>query len=220
MIVSHIFAKVETEVLDPIPLTDLYQYVVGANGIFIRASRPDLDVMIWVASTREPVRGLRLLAPHVYLGAGKVPARQTARMVEMAYHAQAREILFYLQVEPWKNYEAEPAWMARPPHPWVLTLPSQIATSASVRPSDPFGAPDALIEVHSHYSMEPFFSNMDDRDEQGFRIYAVLGNLLSQPMLHVRIGVYGHFYKIPAGWVFELPVGLKDAYLSGREYGL
>jgi PRTRC genetic system protein A len=195
MIVSHIFAK--TEYLDPIQSCDLYQYVVAANGIFLRAERPDLHVMIWLASTRTPIRGLAQLSPYVRMNSEKVPARMTARMVELAYRSRDREILFYLETLPWR-----------------LIVPEQEASSVSVRPSNPYGGADALIEVHSHYAMAPFFSSLDNRDERGFRIYAVLGNLLSRPMIHIRVSVYGHFYAIPAGLIFELPVGVEDAYLA------
>jgi len=201
MIVSHIFAA--TEYLDPMRSTDLYQYVVAANGIFLRAERPDLHVLIWLDSTHQPIRGLAPLSPYVRLGCSKVPARMTARMVELAYRARGSEILFYLDAAPWR-----------------LVVPEQEATSVTVRPSNPYDGDGVLIEVHSHHVMAPFFSSMDDRDELGFRIYAVLGNLLSAPMIHVRVGVYGHFYDLPAGLVFDLPIGVVDAYYLPRSsYG-
>jgi PRTRC genetic system protein A len=199
MIVSHVFAK--TDLLEPMPLVDLYQYVVAANGIFVRAERPGLHVLIWVAATSTPIRGLVELSPYVHTSWGKVPARITAHMIEMAYRASHREILherlFYLEDSPWR-----------------LILPEQSATGVSVRPLNPYGAAAASIEVHSHHAMAPYFSSTDDRDERGFRIYAVLGNLLSQPMIHVRVSVYWHFCSIPACRVFELPVGVEDAYLA------
>jgi hypothetical protein len=59
--------------------------------------------------------------------------------------------------------------------------------------------------------MQARFSSLDDQDEQGFRIYAVLGCLSSKPVMRVRVGMYGHRRDIPANWVFDLPPGIGDA---------
>jgi len=220
MIVSHIFAK--TTELGPISEGDLYQYVVAANGVFLRAERPGLKAMIWVASTSAPIRGLVVLTSYVHLTENRVPVRITARMVEMAYHMQGREILFYLEPVPvrWIEADTHTAMVSsRPENPWRLRVPEQIATPASVKPVNPGDGAEALIELHSHHGMGAFFSSMDSRDETGFRIYAVLGNLDSTPMINVRVGIYGNFCGIPADMVFELPVGLVDAYILGSTYG-
>jgi PRTRC genetic system protein A len=220
MIVSHIFAK--TTDLGPISEGDLYQYVVAANGIFLRAERPGLKAMIWVASISEPIRGLVELSSYVHLTESRVPARVTARMVEMAYHSKGKEILFYLEPLPWTWITADTKAdqvFVQPANPWRLRVPEQFATSATVRPVDPGDGEDALIELHSHHAMAPFFSSMDNRDETGFRVYAVVGNLRSMPMINVRLGIYGHFSGVPANTVFDLPVGLVDAFMLGSTYG-
>lgn len=75
------------------------------------------------------------------------------------------------------------------------------------------------IEVHSHHTMAPFFSATDDRDEIGFKIYAVIGRLDTRPAILCRVGIYGHYQEIPASWVFEIPAGIEDeleARYAGR----
>ncbi len=67
----------------------------------------------------------------------------------------------------------------------------------------------ALIEVHSHHGMPAFWSGTDDADEQGFRLYAVLGDIFRRPTLRVRVGIYGQFYELPAGTIFGLPAGVN-----------
>ena len=69
-----------------------------------------------------------------------------------------------------------------------------------------------MIDLHSHARFAPFFSPVDDRDETGFRIYAVIGSLNKVPAISVRVGVYSHYYSIPASTVFELPKGICDLY--------
>jgi hypothetical protein len=82
--------------------------------------------------------------------------------------------------------------------------------------ADPRGA-KALIDLHSHAVMDPFFSPTDNKDEQGFRIFAVIGKLNENPKICVRVGVYGTYWNIPADMVFELPGEIRDAYYSKGE---
>lgn len=197
MFVSHIFATSAT--LPPQP-PGLYQYVVGANGIFVRAERPELAAQICIAPTFDEVRGLEPLTAYARIRR-RVPAWMLARMFEMAYRAGNREILFYLSLTGGENTR------------WRVQLPDQVQQGASVRPVDPYaGGADTVIEVHSHHKMQAFFSSTDDREERtGFRVYAVLGDLGGEPEILARVGIHGHFMNIPAGWVFELPGFTRDA---------
>ena len=84
-----------------------------------------------------------------------------------------------------------------------LVVPPQSGTGASLTYQPPAGV---IAEFHSHGSHRSFFSATDDRDEQGFRIYGVVGRLDTLlPELSLRIGIYGHF--APANWqqVFDGP---------------
>jgi PRTRC genetic system protein A len=198
MFVNHIFARD----LDLPPMQPgLYEYVIGANGIFVRAERPGLQALIWVASTAKPVRGLAEVKPYVRLD-HRVRAQMLARMFEMAYRANGCEILFYLSGNPWR-----------------VNVPEQVQRLASVRPVDPFaGGADTLLEIHSHHNMGAFFSGTDDKDESsGFRLFAVMGRLNSQPTILARVGIYGHFGLIPAEMIFELPAGVNDGLLRWEE---
>lgn len=193
MFVNHLLARGETL---PEKGPCLYEYVFGANGIFVRAKRPELEALIWVASTRERIRGLSDVTPVVTIRE-RVPARAVARMIEMAYLAEHFEILFYI---------------AHTPDGWRMTSPNQDQRHTSVRPVDPFaGGTDTVIELHSHHSMQAFFSATDDREERaGFRVYSVIGDLVMRPTILTRVGIYGHFWNIPSEWIYSLPVGVSD----------
>ena len=72
-----------------------------------------------------------------------------------------------------------------------LVVPPQLGTATSLAYAPPAGV---VAEFHSHGHSRAFFSATDDRDEQGFRIYGVVGRLDSdRPDLSLRVGVYGHF---------------------------
>ena len=190
--VNYLFAA--SPELPPLPPC-LYQYVAGGNGVFVRAERPGLSVVLPVTFLLSALRGLAPINPRFNL-IERVEAGFVLDMLNLSRQAAPREMLFYLVRRS----------------AWNLIIPSQVMSSGSVRPNDPFNpnAREALIEVHSHHSMGAFFSATDDRDETGFRIYAVLGRIFDRPTLSVRVGVYGHFWQIPAGWVFNLPDGIRD----------
>ena len=84
-----------------------------------------------------------------------------------------------------------------------LVVPPQAGTATRLAYQPPAGV---VAEFHSHGSSRAFFSATDDRDEQGFRIYGVVGRLDAPlPELSLRVGVYGHFAPVDWAQVFDGP---------------
>ena len=171
----------------------LYAYVVAGNGVLIYAKRPGLEVLIPVSRAR--IVGLPALNPYVRLSQ-RVPKCLLLHALKVAQTHLPNEILFWFNS---KKY-------------WTLQVPQQITCPSSTVPVeslDEMGT-NALVDLHSHGLLPPFFSRADNKDEQGFRIYAVIGQLDKLPSIRVRIGVYGHYFDIPASEVFEMPPELLD----------
>lgn len=186
----------------------LYDYLVAGNGVFLRSQRPGLRVLLPITSCE--IRGLPPVAASVQFDFPRIPAcvlEQILVRAQAAGDAEGRpvEMLFHLY---WRHGE------------WQLVIPEQQQTTASVTPCD--DGPDssyaqALVELHSHHDLDAFFSTTDDRDEQqGFRIYAVIGHVHAQPELLVRVGCEGAFLIIPAEQIFELPGSIVDASTARR----
>lgn len=178
----------------------MYEYLMAGNGLFVRASRPGLTAKIPLAFTEKPVRGLPDATLNVDL-VHKVTPGLLLRILFLSRQNLPNETLFYL------NFATV----------WRLDWPAQTNTPGHCEPIDPFNpaGQTALIEVHSHGSMNAYFSNTDDRDETGFRIYAVVGKLDTHfPEIIVRVGVYGHHCVIPANLVFDSYdlYEVRDAY--------
>ena len=173
----------------------LYAYFLAGNGVFVSARRPGLEALIPVVSCR--IAGLPDLAPRVDL-LQRVPAPLLAHALRFSQQVFPSEALF------WFN------WIGA----WYLHIPDQRVTNTSAVPSDRHdrAGTRALIDLHSHARFAPFFSPADDRDETGFRIYAVIGDLDKTPTISVRVGVYSHYFNIPASIVFELPAGMVDIH--------
>ena len=177
----------------------LYTYVWAGNGMFIQGRRPGLKVRFPIAHVKT--RGLEDTTNSFEFDLPKVPV------------ALVREMWVKARVAAMGNLE-ELYHLVMQNCQWRLIVPEQTQTDQSCRPLE--DGPDsshsrAVIEVHSHHEMRAFFSPQDDRDETGFRLYGVLGRVLTAPSFRLRVGLYGHFWEIPAEWVFEMPEGLIDA---------
>lgn len=81
---------------------------------------------------------------------------------------------------------------------WRTHFPRQLASPAGVQTSEPLPA-GAVVQLHSHARMKPFWSSTDNADEQGFLIYGVVGRIGSTaPQLLLRVGINGHW--LPLRW--------------------
>jgi PRTRC genetic system protein A len=177
----------------------LYAYIMAGNGIFIHAKRSGLEVLIPVTECR--IAGLPELTPSVKVEK-RVPVSALGDILHISRGCFPHEALF------WFNWGEE----------WLINIPEQTTRVASVVPcdrNDPAGT-SALMDLHSHGGLRPLFSPIDDRDETGFRIYAVIGNVDTEPRICVRAGVYKNYFDIPADLVFEMPNGITDVY--DKEY--
>ena len=181
----------------------LYEYILAGNGIFIRGARREFQAQFCI----EPceIRGLANLEASLQLNAPHVPREIVTEMLLracMARDANGRpcEILFHLELD-----EARV---------WHCLVPSQAQETARAKPADDSPSSSyarACIEVHSHVDMCARFSSLDDQDEVGFRVYAILGCISTRAVMRVRVGMYGYRCDIPASWAFDLPPEIGDA---------
>jgi PRTRC genetic system protein A len=191
----------------PLPETtsQMYEYLFAGNGVFVRAIRPGLEVVMPVETYNKPIRGLPRIEPQLKFSYPQIPKDILLSIWQHSCLARDEEkelieILFYL------DYRQQM---------WRLRVPSQIQSRDRVFPTHPYH--QAFVELHSHGSMNAFFSANDNAEENGFRIYAVIGKLdLHHPEILVRIGLFGYFWTIEASQIFELPYFFVDVSLKDR----
>jgi PRTRC genetic system protein A len=187
----------------------MYEYVTASNGVFVRGQRTGLGAMLPVmAGPAIPLRGLVPVEPLVQLCHPCIPAELVDDMLDAALGAKDDdqgpvEALFHL------TWDAGGVRLQIPPQERSLVRVRPVGHSPSYE--------TAVVEVHSHHGMAARFSSTDDADETGFRIFGVLGEIYTQPTLRVRVGLYGHYWEIPAAWIFQLPHRITDAH--ARDYG-
>ena len=180
----------------------MFDYVLAADGLYLRAEREEMEVCFPVAPAE--VRGLAPAAPLFHFRLPHVPENLILELVGVSalYADSGFETLFWLEHSEMNPYDDG----------WLIREPEQTRTASRCRPTE--GQDEAyrraIIEIHSHHSMPAVFSTTDDRDETGFRLYGVIGRLNEAPEIRLRVGVYGYFWEIPAPEALELPEGLSD----------
>jgi len=172
-----------------LPLTaQAYDYILAGNGVFKRAQSAHICAQIPISLAR--VAGLPAMDAPVQLSVhpGRIPERLLYTVLADArrYAYQHREQMYQFRIE---------RMAVR------LIKPDQRAGGGTVvYQAD---SEDGIIcDLHSHHTMSASFSGTDNRDEQGFRFYAVIGDLLGRPAIRLRIGVYGDFFALPVTALF------------------
>jgi PRTRC genetic system protein A len=180
-----------------------YDFVLARDGLYVVAGNAHLDVRVPVA--RCLVRGLVPLHAACTLRHGRLSAAfwdealRIARVSAIVGH----EMLLAVVHEPGCGYR-----MVRPP---------QVSGAARVVYRPTVGT---VLELHSHHRLPAFFSRTDDADEQGLRLYGVLGRLdTARPEVALRVGAYGHYLPLPWEAVFEgeRGGGIRDVQFEQSE---
>ncbi len=163
-----------------------YDYVLGAGGLYVQSEGAHLTARVLVAPCE--VRGLAPVAEKVELAHGPIPSGLFAVGLRWFLDTPDTERFFAVR------------WDGRSYRPVV---PEQEGTATRLKYRPPAGV---VAEFHSHGRSRAFFSKTDDGDEQGFRIYGVVGRLdTDRPELSLRVGVYGHFAPLDWSQVFDGP---------------
>ncbi len=163
-----------------------YDYVLGSGGVYVQSQNANLVARAMVAP--GSVRGLAPVVEKLALTHGPIPAG----LFELG--------LRWLQETPGTERFFAVRWDGSS---YRVVVPEQTGTAASLTYTPP---PGVVAEFHSHGRGRAFFSATDDRDEQGFRIYGVVGKLATPlPELRLRVGVYGHFAPLCWPQVFGGP---------------
>ena len=159
-----------------------YDYVVAENGVFIQAEDPLLKATVQIAEAST--RGLRPMFNAVYLKHGRIPGA--------LYHLAMSIFMADRQREQYLAVVWESAYHLR--------APQQVGDATTVHYEK---VPNTILELHSHGEMAAFFSGIDNGDEQGLCLYAVVGELERLiPDMKIRIGLYGYFNEVRLSEVF------------------
>jgi PRTRC genetic system protein A len=160
-----------------------YDYIMAADGLYLRAKNAHLAATVCIAP--QEIRGLTPLEENIQLLHGKIPL--SFLNLALSILCLKPDIEQYMAVTWQGNYS--------------LTVPSQSQTPVSVTYET---LPGTVLDIHSHAGGVPaHFSGIDNRDEQGLGLYAVVGDLRSLcPTIELRLGVYGYFMPLKKEDIF------------------
>jgi PRTRC genetic system protein A len=165
-----------------------YDYITAGNGLWKRARNRHCSACLRLAPAN--VAGLPDLSALITVAGPRLPGRLLWIALDDARRRSWRE-----PVEAMYHVYRHEDGRVR------LAYPPQEAGAA--RSSYQGGSDPAIIlDVHSHVEMGAFFSGTDDRDELGFRFYAVMGRIFTRPEIRLRLGIYGDHWELPITALF------------------
>jgi hypothetical protein len=160
-----------------------YDYLLAAGGIYLRAKNAHLAATVCIAPCE--ISGLAPLKEDIQLLHGRIPL--CLLNIALSNMVANPDIEQYLAIT-WENG-------------YGVKTPPQQATQVSVTYET---MPNTVLEIHSHIGEVPaHFSPIDDQDEQGFCLYAVVGDLRNLfPTVEIRLGIYGYFLSLSQSEIF------------------
>jgi PRTRC genetic system protein A len=154
-----------------------FDYILASNGLFIEAENKLVEARIPVAACE--IRGLAPLKTKFILTFGSIPQRFFDLALNMFLADTTRE--HYVAVIGDSGYH--------------FHVPAQEREGGQVV----YECEDRVVlDLHSHGTIGAWFSNKDDKDDKGLKVYGVIGNLAKTPIVKLRLGVYG--YYLPLSW--------------------
>jgi len=159
-----------------------YDYIIASNGVFIDAKGPLMDARIPVAEC--DIRGLAPIETKVSLTYGSIPQR----FFDLALNLFLTDISseHYVAIVGDAGYH--------------FHIPVQDKSAGSVVYE---AGTSVVLEMHSHGHGGAWFSETDNKDETGMKLYGVVGKLDKTPIVKLRVGVYGYFHELLWKDVFD-----------------
>jgi hypothetical protein len=151
-----------------------YDYLIAGNGVFLSAGNSLITAEIQIADC--DIRGLNPSDVSTFtLVHGKVPVRifGLALSVLLADCSKERYVAIV-----WTGDR------------YQIIVPGQDGIEAKVNYET---VENTVLELHSHPDMPANFSLQDNHDEQGLKLYGVVGIFPDETTINLRLGVYGYF---------------------------
>jgi PRTRC genetic system protein A len=201
---------IATEAAPLPPASPGITWVWGGDGIYKRGVNAEVSILVPVAPT-PPVPGLARLLPTLAYTRWR---RRIPGQILVALLAHARRVcrqpsgLLLAREQQYLVTHEDGVLHAR--------VPPQDATAARIRYA-PGDAP-ILIDLHSHHQMGAYFSPIDDADDTGLGVSAVIGRIFDDhPEIALRLCCYGHRCRVPAGLAFDHLGPFRDTYQGDHD---
>jgi PRTRC genetic system protein A len=172
-----------------------YDYVLARQGIVKRFENSFVSVDYLLAPVSENLIGLQLewypLRP-LHFKLPKIPVSLLQDVLNDARQDMSLEFAYHFR------YNSDPG-------EWVVTRPENYYEQSRTGLGYYYKPDGLVLELHSHNTMPAYFSPRDNLDEQGGRLYGVIGHIERRnPELALRLGMFGHWlYDVPGQAIFD-----------------
>jgi len=165
----------------PEPNPPGYQYIMAGNGIFVQADNPLRRVVVQIVRTQ--IKGLPALQQQFMLKHHRLNGRTLPVIIEHARQRLDIEVVYHVTAD--------------------LRIHAIATGTKSAVEFENVPDEGVILEAHSHNTMPAGFSSVDNKYEQRFRFYMVVGNLHGRPQVAFRLGVYGYHIPLPLSVLFD-----------------
>lgn len=176
-------------------ISPFYNYILANRGLYKYAYNHHYIASILVAPAVIPglaawdFEGIALTIP-------KIPVHRLLTVLDHARRAHTEPPAVSPIEQMYHFYHFDDS------RGWQVSLPPQEAGVARLTYRGGH-QPSIVLDLHSHHQMDACFSLTDNRDEQGSRLYVVIGRIHAQPVIKCRVGIYGDYLNIPALDIFQ-----------------
>jgi PRTRC genetic system protein A len=180
-----------------------FNIVAGQDGRLYEIRHSELGTIIVPA---ENLRRLEEIPKGFQFNLPKIPGELLAQAITFFRDYCRNEV----ELEVMINFFYHPKTQE-----YIVDCPIQEVSKGHIKFEELSYEQEGFIEVlqlHSHNSMNAYFSEVDNNDEKRFLLYGVIGRVdQERPSMKLRAGVNGHFYDLPLGYVFQEPSLTKRA---------
>ena len=160
-----------------------YEYIIASNGVFVRAENDFFKVCFQISNCE--IRNL-FECKEYFVMKNKMPKtifEQIEQEIEKGDTTKEK----FLQIV-YENGK------------YSIYTPKQKGDAGSVVYLS--NKDTVVLEFHTHPQMDAFFSDIDDRDEQGFKLYGVYSVINGKCSDYIiRLSVYGYYLNISRFWI-------------------
>lgn len=157
---------------------------------------------------KDYVRELDQVVPGFQFELPKIPGDLLTKTIAFFSHfvSEDRNVEVMVQIF-WDTKEKK----------YFLECPYQRVSKVSVQVSDYPILHDPryvqVMHIHSHNTMDAYFSRIDDEDEKAMMMYGVIGRLDQEtPDIKLRVGCNGKFITLPLNYIFDEPGNVENTF--------
>lgn len=173
-------------------------FIAGADGHMYHIRETEV---LTICKKARKVPGVPMLVEGVRLKFPRIPWGMLSQFLIVARHFASK---YDAEIHGEVHWDGQG---------YQLVIPAQIVSKHMCEPIEQMAYDEnkiKVMEIHSHNTMDAYFSAQDDRSEQAPILYAVVGKVLDFfPQIQVRTCLDGEYLMIDPHTIFDSPYNVS-----------